>query len=131
MVTVAGSGSIGKTKDPNSLYELSRGALQKGDLAKAIYFSDQLLTVTQSAAQACAWAATVRLEARDWQRALNLARTGLSKGRSAALFGILGQAHLAREELVPAEAAFAEAIADQPAYAPWRFHLARVFLRMD
>ena len=128
---MAGSGAVGMANDPSALYEQSRAALQNGNLAKAISIADQILKLTNWAPFACAWAANLRLEARDWRRAIEYAQRGLSKGRSAALFGIQGEAYLALSELGMAELSLREAIKDQPNHAPWWFHLARLLLRMD
>lgn len=117
--------------DLRTLYALSQSALQQGDVLRAISVADQMLQVSQYAPQTCGWSASLRLDARQWQQAVDIAQVGLTKGRNGDLFGILGQAYLGQSELVLAEQAFREAIREQPEYAPWKFHLARILLRED
>ena len=117
--------------DLRSLYAQSQAAVQRGDLARAISTADEMLRVSQFAPSACGWAASLRLDARHWQQAIDIAQIGLTKGRSGALFGILGQAYLGRSELGQAESAFREAVREQPDYAPWKFHLALLLLRQE
>lgn len=131
MVGMAGSEPIGKAFDPGALYDSSRTAFQQGDLPKAISQADQLLQVTQFALPACIWSATIKLEAGLWQQAIDIGRVGLTKGNSANLLGIVGQAHFALEQFDLAESALQAAIRLQPGHAPWLFHLARVLLRVD
>ena len=131
MVEMAGSEQIGTDFDPRLLYEASRAAFHQGNLAKAILLADQILEGTYYSQPACIWAATLKLEAKEWRRVIEIGRIGLTKGNSANLLGILGQAHYALSEFSLAESALQGAIRMQPGYAPWMFHLARVLLRVD
>ena len=128
---MAGSEPIGIVFDPKTLYEASSAAYQQGDLPKAMALADQILQVSQYALPACAWSATLRLEAQQWQQAIDVGRIGLTKGASSNILGTLGQAHFALEEFDLAESALQGAIRLQPGHAPWLFHLARVLLRVD
>jgi len=128
---VASPAASGMPTDPKTLHELSQAAFQNGDLARAFMLADRLLEQTQFAPQACAWAAWIRLQARQPQRAVELARLGTAKGRSGSLFGILGQAHEAQGELAASESAYREALTEQPGHAPWMFHLGGLLLRTD
>jgi tetratricopeptide (TPR) repeat protein len=114
-----------------AVYAQSQAALQRGDLAKALALSDQLLRLTSYAAQACGWSAWLRLQARQWRQAIDIAQLGVQKDRSASLLGILGQAQQGAGDPVAAESAFREAAAMQPGHAAWKFHLAGLLLKGD
>lgn len=117
--------------DPRALYEMSRAAFQRGDLARAIPLADQLVALTGAAPDACGWAARLRLAARQPQIAIEVIQQGLAQSKSAALYCILGQAHDAQADLDLAEAAYKIALRLQPDHTPSLFHYSALLVRID
>jgi len=117
-----------KPAELEALFAKSMTALRNREFERAMRFGDQLLTLSNHAPSAIVWAVRLRLEAHQWQAAIDIGTPLIDQAPEAS--GLVGHAYENLGDLDKALLYYQKAREGQPDNPSWHYHEASALSRL-